>query len=571
MRQAVNIQRFSPFKVGSVELSVSHLQYADDTVFIGEANVENLWTIKAILRGFELASGLKVNFWKSCLMGVNISEEFMVMASRFLNCRIGRAPFKYLGLPVGANPRRVATWQPMIDVLKNRLNSWGNRFLSVGGRIVLLNSVLSAIPIFYLSFMKMPVKVWKEVVKIQRDFLWGGLEKKRKISWVCWDTVTKPKIDGGLGVRDLRRVNLSLLAKWRWRFLNSDRCFWRSVLEAKYGESLAVGHIQHDYSESRMASTWWRDICKLEGDERWFVETTVKKLGDGNMTELWNDAWLGTVPLKDRFPRLFSISTLKEAKVAEAGIWVNNSWCWSLTWRRNFFVWEEEMHIELMALLHGTSPSVACDKWVWTEGAGGVFSVNSCYRLLTTRAISAEVIPSDHKFVFVGIWRSAAPLKAIVFSWQALIGKIPTRSNLLRRGVGLGGGATGCCFCGAASETPVHLLLHCGFAAAVWYRVLSWLGFNLVNPPNLFISFASFLGITSLKKRKKGLAVIWHALIWVIWKVHNDRIFNAKLRSVEEVVESVQVTAWRWWLGRATGQPCLWYEWLHEPICCLDA
>jgi hypothetical protein len=45
------------------------------------------------------------------------------MASRFLNCRIGRIPFIYLGLPVGANPRKFSTWLPMIDVLKKRLDS----------------------------------------------------------------------------------------------------------------------------------------------------------------------------------------------------------------------------------------------------------------------------------------------------------------------------------------------------------------------------------------------------------------------------------------------------------------
>ncbi|MCI70353.1 RNA-directed DNA polymerase (Reverse transcriptase), partial [Trifolium medium] len=53
-----------------------------------------------------MTSGLKVNFWKSCIMGINVSEEFLVMASDFLNCRVGRTPFKYLGLPVGANPRK---------------------------------------------------------------------------------------------------------------------------------------------------------------------------------------------------------------------------------------------------------------------------------------------------------------------------------------------------------------------------------------------------------------------------------------------------------------------------------
>jgi hypothetical protein len=57
----------------------------------------------------------------------------------------------------------VATWDLLLDQLSKRLNSWGNKYVSFGGRIVLINSVLNAIPIFYLSSFKMPVKVWKKV------------------------------------------------------------------------------------------------------------------------------------------------------------------------------------------------------------------------------------------------------------------------------------------------------------------------------------------------------------------------------------------------------------------------
>jgi hypothetical protein len=186
MRKTVELGLFRGFKVGSGDVLVSHLQYADDTLCIGEASVENLWTLKAILRGFEMASGLKINFWKSCLLGVNVSEEFLEMGCSFLNCKRGVVPFKYLGLPVGANPKRIATWEPLLDQIRRRLNSWENKFISFGGRIVLLNSVLNSIPIFYMSFMKMPIQVWKKLISIQRAFLWGGVNGGRKISWVKW-------------------------------------------------------------------------------------------------------------------------------------------------------------------------------------------------------------------------------------------------------------------------------------------------------------------------------------------------------------------------------------------------
>jgi hypothetical protein len=172
--------------LGREGIPISILQYADDTLCVGEACVENLWLLKAMLRGFEMASGLKVNFFKSCLIGINVGDDFMNMGTDFLNCKRGATPFKYLGLPVGANPRKVATWEPLLKVIRGRLGSLGNKHISLGGRIVMINAVLSAIPVFFLSYMKMPLKVWREVVKIQRTFLWGGLSKRSKTCWVSW-------------------------------------------------------------------------------------------------------------------------------------------------------------------------------------------------------------------------------------------------------------------------------------------------------------------------------------------------------------------------------------------------
>ncbi|GAU25276.1 hypothetical protein TSUD_17890 [Trifolium subterraneum] len=161
-------------------------KYADDTLFLGEATVDNLWTLKAILRSFELASGLKVNFAKSCVMGVNVSSDFLGLAEHFLHCRTGSLPFMYLGLPVGANPRKEITWRPLLDTLAKRLNDWQIRF----GK-VFLNC---------------------------KDNSCGVDQKGRE------------RLLG-----DLRCVNLALLAKWRWRLLERGHGIWRDILLARYG------------------------------------------------------------------------------------------------------------------------------------------------------------------------------------------------------------------------------------------------------------------------------------------------------------------------------------------------
>jgi hypothetical protein len=121
-QRAVSLGFFKCFQVNS-EVKVSLIQYADDTLFIGEACVENLWAMKAVLRWFELVSGLKVNFSKSCLMGVNVSSSFLQGAASFLHCKLGSIPFIYLGLPVGANPRLASTWDPVVKTIEKRFLS----------------------------------------------------------------------------------------------------------------------------------------------------------------------------------------------------------------------------------------------------------------------------------------------------------------------------------------------------------------------------------------------------------------------------------------------------------------
>nr|KYP63731.1 hypothetical protein KK1_018313 [Cajanus cajan] len=76
-----------------------------------------------------------------------------------LNCKIMDIPFKYLGLPIGDNPRRQAMWKPIILKFEKKLALWKNKLLSLAGRVCLINFVLSSLPLFYISFFKIPKKV----------------------------------------------------------------------------------------------------------------------------------------------------------------------------------------------------------------------------------------------------------------------------------------------------------------------------------------------------------------------------------------------------------------------------
>lgn len=244
----------------------------------------------------------------------------------------------------------LAMWEPLLEHVNKRLKSWGNKFLSFGGRIVLLNSVLNAIPIFYLSFLRMSVKVWRSLIRNQREFLWGGVEGGRKINWVTWRKVCQPKAKGGLGIRDIRLVNLSLLAKWRWRILQGGGGLWKDVLREKYGAS--IGDLltrSNAWPTYAYASIWCKDIVTIDGKggENWFNEEVFRRVRDGLTTYFWKTRWVGGVTLSIKYPRLFAISNQKDASVADTRSDGRHNRDWNFIWRRPLFVWEEGLLNEL--------------------------------------------------------------------------------------------------------------------------------------------------------------------------------------------------------------------------------
>jgi hypothetical protein len=153
MKAMVENHLFHGYSVGADNsMVVSHLQFADDTLLVGQKSWANVRALRATLLLFESMSGLKVNFHKSLLVGVNIPESWLNEAASVLRCKVGTIPFMYLSLPIGGNPWRLSFWDPIVNRIKSRLSGWNSRFLSFGGRLILLKSVLTSLPVYALSF-----------------------------------------------------------------------------------------------------------------------------------------------------------------------------------------------------------------------------------------------------------------------------------------------------------------------------------------------------------------------------------------------------------------------------------
>jgi len=87
---------------------------------------------------------------------VNIADSWLNKAASILHYKVGNVPFLYLGLSIGGNPRKLAFWDLVLHTIKSRLSGWQSHFISFGGRLVLLKSVLTSLLVYALSFFKAP-------------------------------------------------------------------------------------------------------------------------------------------------------------------------------------------------------------------------------------------------------------------------------------------------------------------------------------------------------------------------------------------------------------------------------
>ncbi|XP_050896042.1 uncharacterized protein LOC127102743 [Lathyrus oleraceus] len=328
---ATSLGDFKGFRC-SDNVSVKLLRFADNTVLVGDGSWHNLWSIKAFLRGFEFSSGMQVNLSMSKPIVYILECDFVQAATGFLSCGIGSHSFTFLGIPIGINLRCREVWKSVVDKIRRRLTVWHNRFLLIGSKVVLLNSVLANIPIFF-SFYKASKVIVNEIIMLQRVFLWGGSEDKKRINWV-------------------------------WRF---------SVLQDQV-------FIAHD-----KVSLWWKDlrpVGKVEKDNQvnWFVSSITCRLGKGDVIDFWLHTWLGSVSLCFLFPSLFLVSNHHSYNVRECGFWLFGRWVWDIGIRADLLSKEDFV---FLSQLYEILQAVQLDPWrddyfIWWRNSGG-FSISASY------------------------------------------------------------------------------------------------------------------------------------------------------------------------------------------------
>lgn len=442
INEGVQDKRWLPIKVSRNGPSFSHLLFADDVLLFSKARCSQARVMADIFFKFGQHSGLKVNLTKSkAFFSAGVQRRKKDKITSITSIRHTDSLDRYLGFPMLKGTVKKEHFNFLLEKLQTRLSSWKNKLLNKVGRLTLAKSVLNSIPIYYMQLQWVLAGVCNRIDKLSRDFIWKGVSRKG-IHLVGWNTITRPKKEGGLGVRKARESNTAMLGKLVWELHTQSEKPWVNMLLSKYVPNRFVLE-----APPRRGSPVWNSIFKAI---KALKEGFKFRVGNGT-SSFWFTPWSSLGPLSSQV----SFIDLQDIDLKIQDVFQHN-----------------ECHLENMvtnlpndmkSVLQG-SPLVlnasVQDAFVWGSRLDGNYSAKEGYRWLCDHTL--EVQPN---LSWSWIWKTATPEKLKFFIWCMCHRAIPTMSLLHHRGMAP---SDMCQRCRIAEESILHCVRDCHAPRSVW-------------------------------------------------------------------------------------------------------
>lgn len=489
-------------RVAPTAPSVSTLCFADDTMIFCRATVGEAERLRQLLDTYAKASGQVINFEKSSMsFSRGVHQAVKNDITSILGVQVVEQHEKYLGMPAVVGKSKQHIFSFLRDRVWKRINGWGERTLSSAGKEVLIKAMLQSIPTYIMSCFLLPGYLINSIEAAIRSSWWNhGPDKK--LAWLSWDKMYQPKRSGGLGFRNLRYFNLSLLAKQCWRLLVEPDSLLGRIFKARYFPN-------RDFMAATVRlrpSATWHSILKA----RPFLEQGIRvRIGNGYTTAIWGSDWIpetGNFKVITPWPQTFY-----PIKVADLIDPISGRW--DVEMLHNTF-WEVDKY-RILAIPLGSN--TADDKLVWHYSNDGKFSVRSCYHLISSLTSAqdssgAGATSGLDNLNWKEIWSLPIPPKIRMFLWRACSGILPHKAELFRRHVL---DSPLCNSCGNKVETTNHVLMECRGMREIWKHC----PFNLPVTD----SHTSMWQLFQMFKRslQPDLFLVGLVICWKVWEVRN--------------------------------------------------
>uniref|UniRef100_A0A2N9GPD6 Uncharacterized protein n=1 Tax=Fagus sylvatica TaxID=28930 RepID=A0A2N9GPD6_FAGSY len=481
---------------------ITNLFFADDSLLFCRASLPECQKIQEILTIYEKASGQQLNRAKTTLFfSKNTPQAMQEDLKEILGVPSIQQYEKYLGLPSLIGKEKITCFSQIKERVWSKVKGWKEKLLSQAGREILIKAVVQAIPTYTMNCFKLPVTLCKEIEGIIRRFWWGHNGENRKIHWLKWEKLCRPKGTGGLGFRDLQKFNPALLAKQFWRLMHNTNSLLYKVFSAKF---FPHGNIM-EASEKNRGSFAWRSILKAKE----LIQSGMSwRVGDGIRIPIKGSNWL----LDEGHRRVLSpLPDLpKDARVVE--LIHGSPPKWNINKVQSLFLPYDAEAILKIPL----SERVQEDKIFWFDTRDGKYSVRSGYKLLLKDARVFQAESSRHwdpDPLWKRIWGASVPTKVKSFLWRACHDSLPTNSGLFQRKV-LPNPLCG--LCQSQREDSLHALWACSQLSQVWNGAPEFSVFQNRDPRS-FSDLVRHVMQTDSDNLLEKLAVT----CWLIWNKRN--------------------------------------------------
>ncbi|XP_074282785.1 uncharacterized protein LOC141607328 [Silene latifolia] len=209
---------------------------------------------------FSKTSGLKVSASKSNAYFNGVNEE---LKSDFLSVsgfKEGKLPFRYLGMPIQTTRLKKKDCECLVDKICSRIHSYGARKFSYAGRLTLVQHVLNSLHSYWASLFVLPKGIIQRIEATCRNFLWDGSAEYRRSPLVAWDTICRPKQEGGLGLKNQELWNIAMVGRLVDWIATKKDSLWVQWVNANY----LKGSSWQEYTATSNSSWVWRRICRVK-------------------------------------------------------------------------------------------------------------------------------------------------------------------------------------------------------------------------------------------------------------------------------------------------------------------
>nr|GFB12921.1 RNA-directed DNA polymerase, eukaryota [Tanacetum cinerariifolium] len=320
-----------------------------------------------------------------------------------------------------------------------------------------------------------------------------------------------------------------------------------SVIKAIHGSSF-------DSHSVKFSSPWCsilRELQVLAAKCFDFVSHIKKRVGNGLTTRFWLDSWILDSPLSVRFLRMFALKGDKHVTVANK--WSDSDFKLSFC-REIRDGAEREQWNDMLSILDIVSLSSSNDQWICDLNGEGMFCVKDIRKI-----IDELYLPSLSDATR---WVKHIPIKINMFAWRARLDRLPTRCNLLNRGVVMVSPL--CPLCGLFPEDVQHVVFHCEIAKSTFRRICRWWDVEWSDVSSFADWNLWFTHIRLALKLKLVLEGVCYVAWWHIWSFRNQSIFNDVPPRRDTIFDDIRSLSFLWSSSRCSSS-FSWDVWMKNP------